>query len=142
MSKIIITRKASVEKVKGPENMFSGEVSIEFSAPNREESRLSGGLVSFSPQARTHWHTHPCGQLLIIAKGKGLVQEWGQPVQEVFPGDLVWFPAGVKHWHGASPDQDMAHYALQEELNGQVVTWLNSVTDKEYKGEQSTNQEA
>lgn len=134
MGKVIITRKESAEKVKGPDSIFSGEVGIELSVPKRDKSNLSGGLVTFQPRGRTNWHTHPCGQLLIIAKGKGRVQELGQPVQEVFPGDLVWFPAGVTHWHGASFAQEMAHYAIQEELDGQAVTWMNRVTDEEYNG--------
>lgn len=102
MSNTIITRKGSVEAMKGPEAMFTGEVNVAFSVPKRGESRLTGGLVTFQPKARSNWHTHPYGQLLLIAEGKGRVQEWGNDVQEVFPGDLVWFPAGVKHWHGAA----------------------------------------
>lgn len=134
MSSIVITRKGSVEAVKGPESTFTGEVSVEFSVPRRGESRLSGGLVTFRPKARSNWHTHPYGQLLIIVAGKGRVQEWGQPVQEVFPGDLVWFPAGVKHWHGAAPDQAMSHYAVQEELSGQAADWMEEVADEQYNG--------
>lgn len=135
MSNIIITRKNSVAAATGPEAVFTGDVAVEFSVPRRGESRLSGGFVTFQPTARSNWHTHPYGQLLIIASGKGRVQEWGQPVQEVFPGDLVWFPAGVKHWHGAVPDQPMSHYAIQEEQDGQAANWLEKVTDEQYNGQ-------
>lgn len=135
MSNIIITRKNSVEPATGPESVFTGDVSVEFSVPRRGESRLSGGFVTFQPKARSNWHTHPYGQLLIIATGKGRVQEWGQPVQEVFSGDLVWFPAGVKHWHGAAPDQAMSHYAIQEEQDGQAANWMEKVTDAQYNGQ-------
>lgn len=129
---ILITRKDSVEAVKGSETTFTGEVSVAFSVPRRGESRLTGGLVTFQPKARSNWHTHPHGQLLIIVEGKGLVQEWNGPVQEVASGDLVWFPAGIKHWHGAAPDSFMRHYAIQEEQDGSAVTWMEKVTDAHY----------
>lgn len=129
---IIITRRESVAAIAGPETTFTGEVSVELSVPVRDESRLSGGLVTFQPKARSNWHTHPYGQLLIIMEGKGRVQEWDRPVQEVYAGDLVWFPAGVKHWHGAAPDLAMRHYALQEERDGSVVEWMEKVTDEQY----------
>lgn len=132
MENIVITRKGSVAAVKGPETTFTGEVSVEFSVPKRGESNLSGGLVTFQPKARSNWHTHPYGQLLIITEGKGRVQEWGCPVRDVFPGDLVWFPAGVKHWHGAFPDQSMTHYAIQEEKDGSAADWKEAVTDEQY----------
>ena len=135
MNNIIITRKDSVEPATGPESVFTGDVSVAFSVPRRGESRLSGGFVTFQPKARSNWHTHPYGQLLIIAAGKGRVQEWGHPVQDVFPGDLVWFPAGVKHWHGAAPDQTMSHYAIQEEQDGQAANWMEKVTDEQYNGQ-------
>lgn len=134
MDKIIITRNGSVAAVKGPESTFTGNVAAEFLAPRRGESRLSAGLVSFQPGARSNWHTHPYGQLLIIVEGKGRVCEWGGPVEEVQAGDLVWFPAGVKHWHGAAPDAAMRHYAVQEELEGKAADWLEKVSDAEYGG--------
>jgi quercetin dioxygenase-like cupin family protein len=122
-----------VASVKGPDATFTGDVDVEFSIPERGESRVSGGRVTFHPGARSHWHTHPCGQLLIITSGKGRVQPWGEPIQEVNPGDLVWFPAGVKHWHGAAPDSAMTHYAIQEESNGAVADWMEGVTDEQYR---------
>ena len=129
---IVITRKGSVKAIKGPETTFTGDVDVEFSIPRRGDSKLSGGLVMFHPGARSNWHTHPYGQLLIITEGKGFVQEWDKPIQNVFPGDLVWFPAGVKHWHGATPDSAMTHYALQEELDGKAAEWMERVTGEQY----------
>lgn len=131
---IIITRKGSVPAVKGSEQTFSGDVSVEFLVPKRGDSRLSGGLVTFSAGARTHWHTHPYGQLLVVVDGAGRVQQCGGPLQAVGAGDLVWFPAGVKHWHGGAPDGSMTHYAIQEELDGQAVVWLEKVEDADYTG--------
>lgn len=132
MEGITITRKGSVKAVSGPETTFTGEVDVEFSVPRRGDSKLSGGLVTFHPGARSNWHTHPYGQLLIITEGKGRVQEWGDAIQDVFPGDLVWFPAGVKHWHGAAPDTVMSHYSIQEERDGKAADWMEKVTDEQY----------
>jgi quercetin dioxygenase-like cupin family protein len=93
---------------------------------------VSGALVTFEPSARTAWHTHPLGQTLIITSGLGWVQMEGEPVQEVRPGDIVWFPPGEKHWHGASPKTAMSHIAIQESLNGKPVDWLEHVSDAQY----------
>ncbi len=132
MEGITITRKGSVKAMKGPETTFTGDVDVEFSIPRRGNSQLSGGLVTFHPGARSNWHSHPYGQLLIVTDGKGRVQEWGKPIQEVFPGDLVWFPAGVKHWHGAAPDSAMSHYSIQEEQDGKAADWMEPVSDEQY----------
>lgn len=134
-NQIIITRKNSIPITKGSPKTFTGDVDIEFAIPQRANSHISGGLVTFHPKARTHWHTHPYGQLLIITAGKGYVQQWGKPIQSVSQGDIVWFPANVKHWHGATPDQSMSHYAIQEDKNGNVVQWMEPVTDKQYNNE-------
>lgn len=132
---IIITRNGSVATVKGPAEIFTGDVNVAFCAPAREGSCLSGGLVTFQPRARTNWHTHPFGQLLIIVEGHGRVQEWGEKAQDVYPGDLVWFPAGIKHWHGGALDSLMRHYALQEEKDGSAAQWLEPVSDVQYAGQ-------
>ena len=97
-------------------------------------SRVSGGTVTFSPGARTHWHTHPYGQVLLITAGAGRVQMEGGPIQEVHAGDVVRIPAHVKHWHGAAPDSTMTHIAIQDNLDGTAVDWLEPVTQKQYSG--------
>ncbi len=95
-------------------------------------ARAAGALVTFEPGARTAWHTHPLGQTIIITTGVGRVQKLGGPVEEVNPGDVVWFAPGEKHWHGAGPNNGMSHIAIQETLNGSAVEWLEHVTDAEY----------
>ena len=127
-----ITRAGSQPSRKGPEEWFTGTVRIDplFSPP--EPARGSGALVTFEPGARTAWHTHPLGQTLIVTSGLGLVQREGGPIEEIRPGDVVWFPPGVKHWHGASPATAMSHIAVQESLNGSPVDWMEKVTDAQY----------
>ena len=97
--------------------------------------------MTFEPGARTAWHTHPLGQTLIVTSGLGRVQVWGGPIQEIRPGDVVWFPPGVKHWHGASPTTAMTHIAIQETLDGKVVEWMEHVTDEQYQSTTSTKGE-
>ena len=97
-----------------------------------EPARVRSVVVTFEPGARTAWHTHPLGQSLIVLSGKGLAQSWDGPVQEIHPGDTVWFEPGEKHWHGASPNVAMTHLAIQEALNGSPVTWLEHVSDEQY----------
>lgn len=97
-----------------------------------EPARAGCASVTFEPGARTAWHTHPLGQTLIITSGCGRVQRWGGPVEEVRPGDVVWFAPGEKHWHGAAPTTAMAHIAIQERKDGKVVEWMEKVTDEEY----------
>jgi quercetin dioxygenase-like cupin family protein len=119
---------------KGPEEYFTGTVQIEplFSPP--DPARVAGALVTFEPGAHTAWHTHPLGQTLIVMTGLGLVQREGGPIEEIRPGDVVWFPPGEKQWHGASPTTAMSHIAIQEKLNGSPVDWMEHVTDEQYQG--------
>lgn len=127
-----ITRSGSQPSRKGPAEWFTGPVRVEplFQAP--DPARVSGASVTFEPGARTAWHTHPLGQTLIVTSGLGWVQREGGPVEEIRPGDVVWFPPDLKHWHGASATRAMSHIAIQESLNGSPVTWMEHVTDDEY----------
>jgi quercetin dioxygenase-like cupin family protein len=119
---------------KGPADWFTGTVRIDplFQAP--EPARAAGASVTFEPGARTAWHTHPLGQTLIVTAGCGRAQRWNGPIEEIRPGDVVWIPAGEKHWHGASPTTAMTHIAIQERLDGQAVEWLEKVTNAQYEG--------
>ncbi len=127
-----ITRNGTAPTVEGPEAWFTGRVNIDLSFQATEPARVGGASVQFSAKARTAWHTHPLGQTLIVTAGRGLVQEWGKEIQEINPGDIVWIPEGVKHWHGAAPDSSMTHIAIAESLNGSVVEWLEHVSDEQY----------
>jgi quercetin dioxygenase-like cupin family protein len=117
---------------KGPADWFTGAVRIDalFQAP--PPARVAGAHVTFEPGARTAWHTHPLGQTLIVTSGRGLAQCWEGPLQELRPGDVVWFSPDEKHWHGASPSTAMTHIAIQEQLDGKVVEWLEPVSDEQY----------
>jgi quercetin dioxygenase-like cupin family protein len=128
-----IKRAGSQPSSRGPEDWFTGSVRIDplFQAP--EPARVAGASVTFEPGARTAWHTHPLGQTLIVTSGLGLAQRAGGPVEEIRPGDVVWFSPGEKHWHGASPTTAMTHTAIQERLDGTAVEWLEQVTDTEYQ---------
>jgi quercetin dioxygenase-like cupin family protein len=119
---------------QGPADWFTGTVRVDplFSPP--DPARVSGALVTFEPGARTAWHTHPLGQTLLVMTGLGWVQREGGPVEEIRPGDVVWFPPGEKHWHGASAATAMSHIAIQEKLNGSPVDWLEQVSDEQYRG--------
>lgn len=130
--KIRITRLGSQAAIKGPESSFTGDVRVDRLFKADGEARAAGGTVAFAPGARTAWHTHPLGQTIIITEGVGLVQDWGGPVHEVRPGDIVWFPPFLKHWHGAAPASAMAHIAIAEELDGKAVDWLEQVSDAQY----------
>ncbi|MDI9548686.1 MAG: cupin domain-containing protein [Chloroflexota bacterium] len=127
-----IIRNGSKPSATGSPDYFTGSVRVDrlFEAPT--PARARGAMVTFEPGARTAWHTHPLGQTLIIASGYGRVQRWGGPVEEVHPGDVVWFAPGEKHWHGAAPATAMTHMAVQEELDGEVVTWMEHVSDEQY----------
>ena len=94
----------------------------------------AGAIVTFEPGARTAWHTHPLGQTLIVTAGCGRAQRWGGPIEEIRPGDIVWFPPGEKHWHGAAPTTALTHIAIQEQLDGKAVDWLEKVSDEQYQG--------
>ncbi len=119
---------------KGPADWFTGTVRIDplFTAP--DPARAAGAAVTFEPGARTAWHTHPLGQTLIVLSGAGRVQREGGPIEDIKPGDVVWFPPGEKHWHGAAPETAMTHIAIQESQDGKNVDWLEHVTDEQYQG--------
>lgn len=129
-----ITRAGSHDSVKGPADWFTGTVRIDPIFQSPEAARAAGASVTFEPGARTAWHTHPLGQTLLITSGAGRVQREGGPIEEVHPGDVVWFPAGEKHWHGASPGTAMTHIAIQEAVDGKAVEWLEKVSDAQYAG--------
>ena len=128
-----INRSGSQPSGKGPADYFTGAVRVDplFQAP--DPARVRGASVTFEPGARTAWHTHPLGQTLIVTSGRGWVQAWGGPVEEIHPGDVVWFPPGEKHWHGATPTTAMTHIALQEALDGKTVDWMEHVSDGQYR---------
>ncbi len=128
-----ITRAGSQPSRPGPADWFTGTVRVDPLCQAPEPSRVSGGHVTFEPAARTMWHTHPLGQTIIITSGLGWVQREGGSVEEVRPGDVVWFPPGEKHWHGATPKTAMTHIAIQEALNGKNVDWLEKVSDEQYR---------
>ena len=128
-----IKRAGSQPSTKGPAEHFTGTVRIDPLFTTQEPGRVAAASVTFEPGARTAWHTHPLGQTLIIMSGMGWVQREGGPVEEVRPGDVISFPAGLKHWHGASPTTAMTHIAIQEALNGKTVDWLEKVGDAQYR---------
>lgn len=128
-----IQRVGSKASGKGPADWFTGTVRIDpLFGP--DPARVGGALVTFEPGARTAWHTHPLGQTLLVTAGCGWVQREGGPIEEIRPGDVVWFPAGEKHWHGATATTAMSHIAIQEKLNGSNVDWLEHVSDEQYSG--------
>ncbi len=128
-----ITRNKSLDSVEGPSDWFTGKVRIDPLFQSEEPARAAGANVTFEPGARTAWHTHPLGQTLIITSGTGWVQRENGPIEEVNPGDVVWFSPGEKHWHGATPDKAMSHIAIQESKDGKAVDWLEKVSDEQYK---------
>ena len=134
-----ITRSGAQPSGKGPAEYFTGTVRIDplFSAP--DPARVAGASVTFEPGARTAWLTHPLGQTLIVTSGLGWVQREGGPVEEVRPGDVVWFPPDEKHWHGATATTAMTHIAIQERLDGKAVDWMEHVTDSQYRAGPSRN---
>jgi quercetin dioxygenase-like cupin family protein len=127
-----IKRIGTTPSTKGPAEYFTGTVRIDmlFDAP--VPARVVGASVTFEPGARTAWHTHPLGQTLIVTSGSGRAQRWGGPIEEIHPGDIIWFAPNEKHWHGASPTTAMTHSAIQEKLDGKTVDWLEQVTDAQY----------
>jgi quercetin dioxygenase-like cupin family protein len=128
-----IKRNGTQPSAKGPDEYFTGNVRIDplFEAP--DPARARGASVTFEPGARSAWHTHPLGQILIVTTGRGWVQQEGGEKQEIRPGDVVWTPPGVKHWHGATTTTSMTHIAIQEALNGKVVEWMEKVSDEQYR---------
>jgi len=132
-----ITRVGSRPSGKGPTDWFTGSVRVDPLFNPHAPERAQGASVTFEPGARTAWHTHPLGQILIVTSGAGRVQRWGSPVEEICPGDVVWFSPGEKHWHGAAPDTAMTHIAVHEVLDGKAVDWLEKVSDAQYSGSPS-----
>jgi quercetin dioxygenase-like cupin family protein len=128
-----IKRSGSQPSGKGPEDYFSGSVRIDPLFQPPDPARVRGASVTFEPGARTAWHTHPLGQTLVVTAGCGWVQREGGPVEEIRPGDVVWFSPGEKHWHGATRTTGMTHVAIQEALNGKVVDWMEHVSDAQYQ---------
>ncbi|HEX4407838.1 MAG TPA: cupin domain-containing protein [Xanthobacteraceae bacterium] len=128
-----IKRNGSRPSAKGPADWFTGVVRIDplFQAP--DPARASGASVTFEPGARTAWHTHPLGQTLIVISGLGRAQRSGGPIEDIRPGDVVWFAPGEKHWHGASPTTAMTHVAISEAQDGKVVDWMEHVSDEQYR---------
>ncbi|CAI1583563.1 (R)-mandelonitrile lyase [Serratia liquefaciens] len=128
-----IQRSGSQPSRPGPEEYFSGKVRIDAPFAGSEPARVGGATVTFEPGARTAWHTHPLGQTLIVTQGRGWIQLWGEEIQEMNQGDIVWIPEDVKHWHGATPDTAMTHIAIAESLNGSPVDWMEKVSDAQYQ---------
>jgi len=127
-----IKRNGTQPSNKGPTDWFTGMVRIDPLFQTNAPARAVAASVTFEPGARTAWHTHPLGQTLIVTAGCGRAQHWGGPIEEIRPGDVIWFPAGEKHWHGASAATAMTHIAIQEQLDGKVVEWMEKVTDEQY----------
>jgi quercetin dioxygenase-like cupin family protein len=127
-----ITRNGKRPANQGPADFFTGRVRVDPLFSAQEPARSNGASVTFEPGARSAWHSHPLGQTLIVTAGSGWVQAWGQPVQEIGPGDVVWTPPGEKHWHGAKSTTSLTHIAIQEALNGKVVDWMEKVGDDQY----------
>jgi quercetin dioxygenase-like cupin family protein len=127
-----IKRNGSQPSNKGPAETFTGAVRVDPLFAAQDPSRASGGSVTFEPGARSAWHTHPRGQILIVTAGSGWVQRWDGSRQDMKPGDVVWIPPGVKHWHGATATTAVTHFAIQEHEDGKVVDWLEKVSDEQY----------
>lgn len=132
-AKLEIKRSGSQPTIKGPVDYFTDSVFIDPLFEASDPARAAGASVTFEPSARTAWHTHPLGQILIVTAGCGMVQLWGGTIEKICPGDVVRIPPGEKHWHGASQTTSMTHIAIQEQLNGKVVDWMEKVTDEQYQ---------
>jgi quercetin dioxygenase-like cupin family protein len=131
-TEITIARNGTQPSAQGAPERFTGPVRIDPLFQPHGSSQVSGAYVTFEPRAHTGWHTHPLGQILIVIAGVGRMQQWGHQVEEIRPGDVVWIPPGVKHWHGADPTTAMTHIAIQEARDGKNVDWLEPVTDAQY----------
>jgi len=127
-----ITRCGSQPSTRGPAEYFTGTVRLDPIIQAADPARVAAARVTFEPGARTAWHTHPLGQTLIVTSGCGRAQRWGGPIEEIRPGDVIWFAPGEKHWHGAARATAMTHIAMQERLDGRTVDWLEHVTDDQY----------
>lgn len=130
-----IMRNGSQPSEHAPAGYFTGNARIDPLCRPPAPARLQSASVTFEPGARTAWHTHPLGQTLVVTAGCGRVQCWGQPIQEIRAGDVVWIPAGEKHWHGAAPTTALTHIAIHEHLDGKNADWLEQVSDAQYRGE-------
>jgi quercetin dioxygenase-like cupin family protein len=128
-----IVRNGTQASVKGNADWFTGSVRIDPLFSKKESTKGAGALVTFEPGARTAWHVHPVGQTLIVISGLGRVQKDGGAIEEIQPGDVIWFEPNEKHWHGASPDKAMSHIAIQEAVNDKVVEWMEKVSDEQYE---------
>lgn len=128
-----IKRSGSQPSTKGSAEYFTGSVRMDPLFQANAPARAFGASVTFEPGARTAWHTHPLGQTLIVTAGCGRAQRWGAPIEEIRPGDVIWFPPGEKHWHGAAPTTAMTHIAVQEQLDGTTVNWMEKVSDEQYQ---------
>lgn len=126
------TRHGTQASVKGPAQNFTGSVRVDPLFGANAPSRATGAYVTFEPGARSAWHSHPLGQTLVVTAGVGRVQSWGGAIQELRPGDVVWTPPNVKHWHGASPTTALTHIAISEQQEGKAVTWMEKVSDEQY----------
>ena len=133
-----ITRVGTQPSGKGPSDYFTGTVRVDPLFQAELPGRVVGASVTFEPGARTAWHTHPLGQTLVVTAGRGWVQREGDPIEEIRPGDVVWFPAGERHWHGATATTAMTHIAIQEALDGKTVDWMEHVSDEQYQPGSST----
>jgi quercetin dioxygenase-like cupin family protein len=127
-----IKRSGTQPSGKGPEEYFTGSVRVDPLFNAAAPARVLGASVTFEPGARTAWHTHPLGQTLIVTAGCGRAQIWGGPVEEIRPGDVIWFPPGQKHWHGAAPTTAMTHIAIVEQIDGKSADWMEKVSDEQY----------
>ena len=129
-----IKRNGTQPSAQGAADYFTGTVRIDPLFDVSDPARHFGAYVTFEPGARTAWHTHPLGQTLVVTAGCGRAQRWGGPIEEIRPGDVVWFPPGEKHWHGAAPATAMTHMAIVEKLDGQTADWMEKVSDEQYLG--------
>ena len=134
-----IVRNGEQASITGAPTNFVGAARIDPLFPVRTPSRVSAGYVTFQPGARSMWHTHPLGQTLVVTAGSGWVQEAGGEKHSIKPGDVIWTPPGVKHWHGATAEEPMVHFAIAEAQNGSVVTWMEKVTDSQYQSNLSVD---
>jgi quercetin dioxygenase-like cupin family protein len=134
-----IKRSGSQPSSKGSPEYFTGMVRIDPLFQANDPARVVGASVTFEPGARTAWHTHPLGQILIVMSGFGLVQRWDSLIEEIRAGDVVWFPPGEKHWHGATATTALIHIAIQEQLDGKTVNWMEKVSDEQYQGGHQDN---
>ena len=128
-----IKRSVSQPSSKGPADWFTGTVRIDSPFKGTDPARVTGAIVTFEPGARTAWHTHPLGQTLIVTSGCGIAQRWSGPIEQIRSGDVIWFPPDEKHWHGATATTAVTHIAIQEQLDGKTVDWMEHVSDEHYR---------